>query len=270
MKKIILIQIFILALTPLLSQELVNINKFASQLMQDEEYYRAITEYKRANSYYPDNNNFTQNLEAIARCYLLADHKIEAINSFKKVLQYDPVNQDAILSIVNTYSQISYFYESNNIIEEYLDIFKGEDRDLLLLNNSLNYINLEKYNQAEEVLNLVETQKYIKKSSEFKHILAELPLKQKKKSTAVISGLILPGSGYFYTGRNQTGFAALVVNLLLGYATYDCFQNDKQGLGIVSGVFFTSFYLGSVYGSIQVVDDYNKEIKINFIKKFKI
>ena len=46
-------------------------------------------------------------------------------------------------------------------------------------------------------------------------------------------------------------------------------KDDKKGLGVMSGVFFTSFYLGSIYGSIQIVDNYNKEIQINFIKKFK-
>lgn len=269
MKKIILIQLLILLLSCLCAQEIDKINKFADQLVQEEEYYRAITEYKRVNSYFPDNTNFTQNLSNIAKCYLLADHKLEAINSFKSVLKYDPVNEEAIFNIVATYSQISYFYESNNEIENYLNKFSGKNRDKLLLYSSLNYINLKKYDEAIEQLNAIKSTQYTLKAEEFNNLLSDLPLKNKKKSTAVISGLLLPGSGYFYTYRYQTGFASLIVNSLLGYATYDCFKNDEKGLGILSGVFFTSFYLGSIYGSIQVVDDYNREIQINFMKKFK-
>ncbi len=270
MKKILLFQILLFLFTYLSSQEINQINEFADQLMQDEEYYRAITEYKRINSYFPNNKDYTQNLSNIAKCYLLADHKIEAINSYKNILKFDPNNEEAIVSIITTYSQLSYFYESNYEIENFLNKFKGEDKDKLLLYSSLNYIHLGEYDEAIKQLNSIESVLYKNKSDEFKNtILNNTPLIYKNKSTAIISGLLIPGSGYFYTKRYQTGFASLVVNSLLFYMTYDCFENDKKGLGIMSGVFFTSFYLGSIYGSIQIVDDYNKEIQINFIKKFK-
>jgi len=270
MKKMLLFQIFLLLFSCLSSQEMKIIKKFANQLMKDEEYYRAITEYKRVNSYFPNNADYTQNLSNIAKCYLLADHKIEAINSYKSVLKFDPNNKEAIFKIITTYSQLSYFYESNNEIEDFLNKFNGEDKDKLLLYSSLNYINLRKYDEAIKQLNSIESVLYQDKSDEFKKtILNNTPLIYKKKSTAIISGLLIPGGGYFYTKRYQTGFASLIVNSLLFYMTYDCFENEKKGLGIMSGVFFTSFYLGSIYGSIQIVDDYNKEIQINFIKKFK-
>ena len=270
MKKLFLFQILLFLFTYLSSQEINQIKEFADQLMQDEEYYRAITEYKRINSYSPNNENYTQYLSNIAQCYLLAGHKIEAINSYKEVLKIDPNNEEAIFKIITTYSQLSYFYESNSEIGNFINKFKGDDKDKLLLYSSLNYINLGKYDEAIKQLNSIESVLYKNKSEEYKQtIINNTPLKYKKKSTAIVSGLIVPGGGYFYTKRFQTGFASLIVNSLLFYVTYDCFENDKKGLGIMSGVFFTSFYLGSIYGSIQIVDDYNKEIQINFIKKIK-
>ncbi|MEA2095619.1 MAG: hypothetical protein U9P73_02850 [Candidatus Cloacimonadota bacterium] len=270
MKRILIFQIILLLFSCLSSQDIKKTNVFANQLMQEGEYYRAITEYKRINSYFPNNNGYTQNLINIAKCYMLADHKIEAINSYKNVLNFEPNNEEAIFSIITTYTQLSYFYESNNEIENHLHKFKEENKDKLLIYSSLNYIHLGKYNEAMKRLDSIENVLYQKKSKEFKKtILSNTPLMFKNKSTAIITGILIPGGGYFYTKRYQTGFASLVVNSLLFYMTYDCFQNDKKGLGVMSGVFFTSFYLGSIYGSIQIVDNYNKEIQINFIKKFK-
>ncbi len=268
-------QLFLLLLlmfvASLFSQEILRMEKFANSLLQDEEYYRAITEYKRINSYFPDNTNYIKNISNISRCYYLADHYIESIDSYKDILKIESNNKNAILNIIKTYSQISYFYESNDEIKKYLYDFDGKERDELLLYSAFNNINLKKYDEAIMQLDSIKSSDLQLTSKHFKElILKNTPLKYKKKSTAIISGILIPGSGYFYTKRYGTGFASLIVNSILFYMTYDCFNNDRESLGIMSGVFFTSFYLGSIYGSIQVVNDYNKEIQINFTKQFKI
>ena len=270
MKKIFFF-FFILFISSLFSQEIQKMKKFADHLMQEEEYYRSITEYERINSYFPDNSEYIENLIKIAKCYYLADHFIESVDSYKNILKIEPRNKEAIFNIIKTYSQISYFYESNDEIEKYLYKFNGKERDELLLYSALNFIYLEKYDEAIEQLDSIKNTDLQKKSNEFKKIiLNNTPLDYKKKSTAILAGILIPGSGYIYTKRYQTGFASLIVNSILFYMTYDCFKNDKEGLGIMSGIFFASFYMGSIYGSIQVVDYYNKEIKINFTKKFKL
>ena len=263
--------LLLISVASLFSQEIFRMEKFADKLMQDEEYYRAITEYKRINSYFPDNTNYIKNISNISRCYYLAAHYIESINSYKNILKIEPKNKDAIFNIVKTYSQISYFYESNDEIKKYIYEFNGEERDELLLYSAFNNINLKKYDEAIIQLDSIKSIDLQQKSMNFKElIIKNTPLKYKKRSTAVLSGILIPGSGYFYTKRYGTGFASLIVNSILFYMTYDCFTNDRESLGIMSGVFFTSFYLGSIYGSIQVVNDYNKEIQINFTKQFKI
>ena len=137
-------QLFFLLLlifvTSLFSQEILRMEKFADQLMQNDEYYRAITEYKRINSYFPDNTNYINNISNISRCYYLADHYVESIDSYKNILKIEPKNKDAIFNVIKTYSQISYFYESNDEIEKYLYDFDGRERDELLLYSAYNNI----------------------------------------------------------------------------------------------------------------------------------
>jgi len=270
MKRILILLIFLELTACLFSQDITAMKRFANQLMQKKEYYRAITEYNRINSYFPNNSDYIDNLNNIAKCYSEGGHYLESISAYKDILKIEPNNKDAIFNVVTNYSQISYFYESNDQIDKYLNKVTKQDRDNLLINSSLNYINLKKYDKAINQLDAVQSFKFQNKANEFKNIiLNNTPLSYKKKSVAIAYSLLIPGGGYFYTKRYQTGFSSLIVNSILFYATYDCFSHDKKGLGIVSGIFFTSFYMGSIYGSIQMVDNYNKTIQINFIKKFK-
>ena len=72
---------------------------FSLELMSDQEYYRAITELKRINSYFPENNEYIENLHLIAKCYELGEHKIEAINIHQNILKRDFRNWKSIYQI---------------------------------------------------------------------------------------------------------------------------------------------------------------------------
>jgi hypothetical protein len=86
-----------------------------------------------------------------------------------------------------------------------------------------------------------------------------------------LSGLlsIIPGLGYAYTGHNQTAVTAFLVNGLLGYATYTNIKNANYGMGILTGVFNLSFYLGNIYGGIKSAKRYNEQQKELLIKKIE-
>ena len=95
-------------------------------------------------------------------------------------------------------------------------------------------------------------------STNFK--LSESALQIKDKSPA-IAGLfsIIPGGGYLYTGHKQTAFSALVVNGLLAYATYTSVKNKNYGMGILTGVFNLSFYVGNIYGATKSAKRFNEK-----------
>lgn len=90
--------------------------------------------------------------------------------------------------------------------------------------------------------------------------LAQSALQIKDKSPAV-AGLfsIIPGGGYLYTGHKQTAFSALVVNGLLAYATYTSIKNKNYGMGILTGVFNFSFYIGNIYGATKSAKRFNEK-----------
>jgi putative component of membrane protein insertase Oxa1/YidC/SpoIIIJ protein YidD len=90
--------------------------------------------------------------------------------------------------------------------------------------------------------------------------LAESALQIKDKSPAVAGALsIIPGGGYLYTGHKQTAFSAFVVNGLLAYATYTSIKNKNYGMGILTGVFNFSFYIGNIYGATKSAKRFNEK-----------
>jgi TM2 domain-containing membrane protein YozV len=90
--------------------------------------------------------------------------------------------------------------------------------------------------------------------------------KEKKPLVAGFLGVI-PGAGYIYSGHTTTGISSLVLNGLLGYATYTSFKSENYGVGILTGMFSTAFYIGNISGGYKAAKRYNETQKINFRKK---
>lgn len=93
-----------------------------------------------------------------------------------------------------------------------------------------------------------------------------LPLPQKSPRTAALLSVV-PGLGYAYAGHKQTALSAFVVNSLLTYATYSSFQSRNYGMGVLTGVFNLSFYIGNIYGSVKSAKRYNQSQKKSLAEK---
>jgi len=86
---------------------------------------------------------------------------------------------------------------------------------------------------------------------------------QKGKSplAAGILSLFLPGAGYVYVGRWQTGIAAFIVNGLFIGATIEAFDNDLPVLGSIIGMVELGWYSGTIYGSMSGAQRYNHTLR---------
>jgi outer membrane protein assembly factor BamD (BamD/ComL family) len=81
--------------------------------------------------------------------------------------------------------------------------------------------------------------------------------KGKSLTTAGILSIILPGSGYIYAGKLQTGFTAFIVNGVFIGASIEAFDNDLPILGSIIGLLEIGWYSGTIYGSAQSAKRYN-------------
>ena len=226
----------------------------------------------RINSYYPGNPKYKSNLYQIARCYELAGHYLEAVQTYDKILQLEEGDWLSVYRATRDFQEINYFYESNKMIEAFIGNFEQERKDSLSLVMFVNLLNLQKFDKANTFINAYEASEDLApKVKNFQTLMnSEMPLPTKSKTKAGIMSIIIPGSGYMYAGKVETGIAALLVNSLFIYITYMSFKEDNTGLGIFAGFFTLGFYAGSIYGGIQATKDYNHSLKIEFIKKFNL
>jgi putative component of membrane protein insertase Oxa1/YidC/SpoIIIJ protein YidD len=140
----------------------------------------------------------------------------------------------------------------------------------ILMLNGLLYAN--KYDwknsmMAYQYLAAFETHKTIANSN---YNLTERALRIKDKMPVIAGALsIIPGGGYLYTGHKQTAFSALVVNGLLAYATYTSIKNKNYGMGILTGVFNLSFYVGNIYGATKSAKRFNEKQRKSITNKLE-
>lgn len=86
-------------------------------------------------------------------------------------------------------------------------------------------------------------------------------IKQKSPEFATALSIIIPGAGYVYAGHFTTGLSALIINSLIGYASYTSFKSGNSGIGVLTGIVGLGFYIGNIQGtskSIKRERDYNK------------
>ena len=95
--------------------------------------------------------------------------------------------------------------------------------------------------------------------------------KQIKVKSPTFAGIIsvIPGAGYAYAGHRQTAITALLVNGLLAYATYTNINNRNYGMGILTGIFNLTFYLGNIQGAVKSAHRFNAKQKQDIISKLE-
>ncbi len=260
--------LFILLFFISLNGEVTNNFAYADFLKSEELYDLAIGEYYRS-MYNGSKEDTTRALFGIAECYAKSHKFIEAAKTYEK-LEDQEINWDAIKLHTFLLTDIKYYYESNKLIDKFIQALPKEKQDSLLIYKAVNLINLGKYNEAEETLNQISTDYPKSRALDIQAIMDEsLPLKFKKSGKAVFFQAILPGAGYLYCKMPQTALATLVVNSLFGYTIMDNFKRGNTGSGVFFSVIGTGFYLGSIYGSLQAVSKYNKREMENFSNKIR-
>lgn len=82
-----------------------------------------------------------------------------------------------------------------------------------------------------------------------------------------IGGLLnlAPGAGYAYAGHYQTAVSTLVVIGLLGYGSYQAYENELSAPGYLLTFLSIGWYLGSVHGAAEAVRRHNDYIRTSYI-----
>lgn len=233
---------------------------FAEMLFQEGDYYRAITEYKRA-MFLCDipavrvdaNTRIGQSLFLAGQYGLLEGWFQESAETGLLTEEGSILYGRSLYRAGRFREAADYFSGVDSVLEDRSEVAQAR------FYQGLSRVRSEEYSGAMECFRAVpENSAYFQRAGVFSELLEGAPgYGRKSPVLASILG-ILPGLGYAYCEHYGTAAASLVLNGLLGWATYDAFKDGDTAEGITVSIFAAGFYLGNIVGSAQSAGRYNR------------
>ncbi len=247
---------------------------FAETLQTDGNYDRAVIEYRRLLSYFPDSQYRKQALSSVFRCYYKAEDYLTAIHWGQALLEkdMDSVDEGEIRFLIGTsYFRLGNYPRARNYFAEVVDINNDDygDKSLLLL--GLSYAKEGDWDSAEDSFaGIGPVSKFSDKAEQSKRLSREgEKLGLRNHTTAGILAIV-PGLGYSYDGYKQTALSSFIVNGLFIWATVEAFRRDNQSIGTMLGILSFGWYTGNIYGSVVSAERRNIKLKEDLLLKFDI
>lgn len=225
---------------------------FAIDLTLQADYYRAVTEFKRFVSQYPDSKLVpdARLLQAIAT--LFADRVDEAT----RFLEDTPAPVDLDGESLHRYL-LAYAYFSRQRYDEALA--------------ALGTLDVSNPDWADEARHLKFVTLVARGDYAQARELGTLPAWDDIPSRSpVLSGLLsslLPGSGQVYGGRAADGVVAFVLTGVFAAATWEAADEELQVVAGLTAVVGLLFYAGNIYGAVNGAHRFNEEARLQFQQK---
>ena len=239
---------------------------FADNLFEKGEYYRAITEYNRFlfNNAQTSVDSLYAYLQ-ISKSYYFGQDYENAISS--------------ITTITSTLNEKDKFLFDRYLALSYLKLGFPKSTILVLENNTdepksklllgIAHLYLCEWDSAIDIFTSLDNNSEDEISLSAKELISVLKEgessgKKKPIFSAVLSAII-PGSGYIYTEKYQTGISSFLVNVLLLGSSYELHKNGFKFTGSTASLISFGWHVGNIYGSFTSAIKYNEMKRENFL-----
>lgn len=231
----------------------------ADNLFASNQFFDAITEYKRV-LFFDDTNQYTDRVNfRIAKCYKAGSHLNEAIKYFAFVEQ--KTKDDSTLFAAKT--EIIRCNILRKTSERALQLCNELEKDERFFSelDKINYwrgwayMFADDWNSASKWFSLNPADKELQ-------LLCDQVVRGKVSVTfAKVISYILPGSGQIYSGKILSGLMSLAWNLAAGYFTVNAFVANRAFDGIVIGeLVWLRFYRGNIENAENFAVEKNLEV----------
>ena len=253
-------------------QDVTHTISFAESLFSEHDYYRAITEYKRAIHQTDDVETKAHAQYMIALSYFRGGQWDAAIMAFEKLLSLDIPDSLASLAYLmkgetafqkkDYFAAIDYFHHFSTENPEHplaLDAGIRMTQSYTLIQNQ----NFAKQ-YAISLQNQFPQEERANKLSEY--VRAFNSTRQKSPRLAGTLSTILPGAGQLYTGRRKDASLSFFLNSSLIAAALVAFNNDEPVAGSLISIVGLSWYTGNIYGAVNAAHKHNRDQRTRFVQ----
>jgi len=237
--------------------------RFANHLYSQEEYYRAIGEYKRYLFLAPEGGEAPFAALRIAECYAHGKRWSEALGAVEGFLGAygsNPLAVQGRLLKARALVELGRGEEAREELRHLLDAHPGDPvaAEVWYL-TAISLARESRWLEADEALRQIGSQsgRFVAAQG-MRQVLAEAPAaKSKDPAVAGLLAAVLPGAGHLYCDRPGDGAIAFVFTGAFAWATVEAFQQDHQALGLGLGFIALSFYGGNIFSAVNVAHKYN-------------
>ena len=230
--------------------------RFANQLRDEGDYFRAITEYRRLLFHFPASPRADAARKAVGRCYVSAERWKEAevwLGELQGIFAGKPLGQWATFEKASARFTAKSYEGAAAAFDEFLAEHPAAPRaDEARWRRAWSYLLAYRFDRAEVAFAA------IKPPSRYAAAARELATESRKlagrrRKSPLLAGIlgIVPGLGHFYCGRYRDGAVSLVFNGMLGWGAVSAFGHGAKAAGVVTTLFGSNFYLGSIFGGVN-------------------
>ena len=250
--------------------------KVADAFMDEGEYYRAVTEYKRYLILFADAEKADYAAFRIGLAYFKGEEYGAAARSFQALREKYPASAYALeagyLEGMGQWKLKQYDRARTTlgVLAERHPKSAYAPRALVVV--SLAALDEDKEEASRRAMGRF-LERYPQHSGAQSVREAEALLeryRERPEKSPALAGLmsaILPGSGYIYAEHYGDGITAFLINGLFIAGTVTAIHNENYAVaGIVGGV-GVPFYLGNIYGSANAAKKWNLEARNEIIRK---
>lgn len=244
--------------------------RVADAFMQENEYYRAITEYKRFLILFPDSTKGDYALMQTGTAYLRGGDYDDAAKGFEALRERYPQSPDVAGSLF--FEGMAHWKAKNrekagglflSIVGEYPDSPYAPQALAAAALIELDGDNPQaSQNLLDRFIKMYPDHPEIGSVREAMKILDDyIELPQKSEVLAGVLSAVIPGAGYAYAGDYGTAVMSFVVNGAFIAGAWTAFAQELYAVGAVVGGVGVPFYIGNIYGSALAVKKSNRAAK---------
>ncbi|MGD9165922.1 MAG: tetratricopeptide repeat protein [Syntrophobacterales bacterium] len=248
---------------------------FAGHLYQEQDFYRALSEYQRFLFLFPTDPRVPKAELQIGRCYRREGKFQKAFSHLIRLHNRraeEPVGRQALLEMVAIREEQGRYpeaiYWAQQFIERYPDY---AEIDAVYVHLAWLQIDSGKFEEAIATLELLPPEStHYPRARSLQQALKQRP-ETAKKSPAVAGTLsaVLPGAGHLYTGRPGQAASSFLLNALFIAGAVLAFQNDSPVLGGILVFFELGWYTGGIRSAAQAAREENEKQERKFRRELK-
>jgi len=261
--------------------------EYAIDRLKNNDYYRAITEFKRYIFLGKDKFLRKKAEFMIGKCYLEGGEYKNAENVFQVIAEdaQHPFSEEALLRLgdaeflsenkrikIHKYYDFEPVYFDSLYYSRYLQIYSdgkyySEAYTKLIFVNLLNFNFYKCYELVNNINNSKVKPKHKIIIDDLKHQIrkaSEIP--EKSKTFAILISILIPGAGQIYAGEVKEGIVAFLVNSACIAGVIYTYINYSKLLGIIIGYYELSFYVGNISNAGKAVEKFNENERNRFRK----